>query len=135
MISIPNTRVFCDTSFFYASIDPEDENHLKAKEIAKRLNEKKIALYCTEAIIFETITLLRYRFSYEGALNFLKKIKPELNVVRLDKYYYSKVDFWFEKLSRDKLLSYCDVISYVAVREKLDDIHAFLLIEILRLWD
>jgi predicted nucleic acid-binding protein len=122
MISIPDTKVFCDTSFFYASIDPKDENHDKAKEITKALDKNNIALYCTKAIIFETITLLRYRFSYDVALKFIKEVKPKLNIVQFDENLYSRVDFWFEKLSKDKKLSYCDIISYVAVREILGDI-------------
>ena len=57
-----------------------------------------------------------------NSLFFFRDKKPELNIVRLDEYFYSKADFWFKKLSKDKLLSYYDVISYVVVREKLDDI-------------
>jgi len=121
MISLPYARVFCDTSFFYASIDPDDENHSRAIQIAQELDENNIALYCTKAIIFETITLLRYRFSFDGALQFIKEVRPKLNVVRLNENFYTQVDFWFEKLSKDKRLSYCDIISYVVVREILDD--------------
>ena len=28
MIAIPGSKLFCDTSFFYAALDPDDENHL-----------------------------------------------------------------------------------------------------------
>lgn len=121
MISIPYAKVFCDSSFFYASLDPDDEYHARASQIAQELDKNIIALYCTKAIIFETITLLRYRFSFDGALKFIKEVKPGLNVVQLNENHYTQVDFWFEKLSKDKRLSYCDIISYVVVREILND--------------
>jgi len=121
MISIPYAKVFCDSSFFYSSLDPDDEYHSKAVQIAQELEKNVTALYCTKAIIFETITLLRYRFSFDGAIKFIKEVKPKLNVIQLNENQYTQVDFWFEKLSKDKRLSYCDIISYIVVREILNN--------------
>jgi len=122
MISIPGSKLFCDTSFFYAALDPNDENHQRAKAISKTLKMKKVSLYCTRDIIVETITLLRYRFSYKGAIKFIKDVKPKLNVIQSDPTIDAKAESLFIKLNVDKKLSYCDIISYIVVQDVLNNI-------------
>jgi len=122
MISIPGSKLFCDTSFFYAALDPNDENHPRAKAISQVLKQKRISLYCTRDIIIETITLLRYRFSYKGAMKFIKDVKPKLNIIQPDPTIDAKAESLFEKLNMDKKLSYCDIVSYIVVKDFLNDI-------------
>ncbi|MFQ5825590.1 MAG: type II toxin-antitoxin system VapC family toxin [bacterium] len=122
MIAIPSNKLFCDTSFFYAAIDPQDVNHKKAKEVSEICKRKKIALYCTRDIIVETITLLLYRFSYLGAIEFIKNVKPKLNIIWPQPHLDTKAEIMFEKMSKDHKLSYCDIVSYIVVKKILDDI-------------
>jgi len=52
-------------------------------------------------------------------MEFLNNIKPQLNILYPNEDLDSKVAQLFEKLSRDKKLSFCDIMSYVVVAEIL----------------
>jgi predicted nucleic acid-binding protein len=75
------SRLFCDTSFFYACLDPNDSNHNRAEELTADAVASSATFVTTWDIISETVTLLRYRRGYQPALRFLEEIKPHLTVV------------------------------------------------------
>ena len=75
------SRLFCDTSFFYACLDPNDSNHNRAEELTADAAASSVTFVTTWDIISETVTLLRYRLGYQPALRFLEEIKPHLTVV------------------------------------------------------
>ena len=75
------TRLFCDTSFFYACLDPNDSNHNRAEALTADAVASSATFVTTWDIISETVTLLRYRLGYQPALRFLEQIKPHLTVV------------------------------------------------------
>ncbi|MBI2091346.1 MAG: type II toxin-antitoxin system VapC family toxin, partial [Deltaproteobacteria bacterium] len=75
------SRLFCDTSFFYACFDQRDVNHQRAKEISEDAAAAGSGLYVTWDIISETLTLLRYRRTYREALTFLTEVKPRLHII------------------------------------------------------
>lgn len=79
-------------------------------------------LYTTWDVISETITLLRYRASYQLAVQFLESIKPSLLIVSYDASIRKAAEEIFKKLSKDKRLSFCDAISYVVVIHILNDV-------------
>lgn len=117
----PRNRAFCDTSFFFAALCPEDTNYEKSGEVLAFCLEKAITLYTTWDVVSETVTLLRYRADYKTAVLFLEKIKPTLSLVRYDDSVRSAAENVFKKLSKDKRLSFCDAISYVVVAHVLDN--------------
>ncbi len=47
----------------------------------------------------ETVTLLRYRHSYQAAVTFLRHILPRLNLVYLSSDDRARALDWFRKLS------------------------------------
>lgn len=115
-------RVFCDTSFFYASLDPYDVNHRTAKNLATWAAENAINFYSTWDIVSETATLLLNRASYKAAISFLDEIKPTLNIATYDETIRNQAEEIFKKFGKDKCLSYCDAISFVVVTVLLDNI-------------
>ncbi|MBI4683660.1 MAG: type II toxin-antitoxin system VapC family toxin [Nitrospirae bacterium] len=115
-------KVFCDTSFFFASLCPDDFNFEKAGELLEYCKENKTVLYTTWDIIGETITLIRYRADYNTAVEFFDKVKPALSIVRFDDSVRIAAETVFRKLSKDKRLSFCDAISYVVITHMLDNI-------------
>jgi predicted nucleic acid-binding protein len=119
-VNFPRNKAFCDTSFFFASLWPEDSNYGKAGEVLTFCNENAVMLHTTWDVISETVTLLRYRASYRTAVQFIDGIKPTLAVVRYDDSIRSAAEEVFKKLSRDKRLSFCDALSYVLVTHVLD---------------
>ncbi len=115
-MTIPSC-VFCDTSFFYACLDPKDVNHARASEIVMDAAEGT-SLFTTWDIISETVTLLRYRRHYSAAVLFLDEVKPGLRIVA----YGDRVREHAERIfkQRDHRLSFCDAISFVVVTTLLD---------------
>jgi predicted nucleic acid-binding protein len=74
-------RLFCDTSFFYACLDPADANHGRAKAIVEEAADVGATFLTTWDIISETVTLLHYRKGFRAAVTFLTEIKPRLRIV------------------------------------------------------
>ncbi len=119
-MNFPQSRAFCDTSFFFASLHPGDTNYVRAGEILAECLEKSVTLHTTWDVVSETVTLLRYGASYKTAVRFLDVIKPALAIVRYDDSVRSAAEEVFKKLSKDKKLSYCDALSFVIITELLD---------------
>lgn len=115
-------RLFCDTSFFYACLDPADVNHERARVIVEDATARGVALLATWDIISETVTLLRYRRSFEAALTFLAEVKPRLHIVAYGDRVRDEAEKIFRQYGRDHRLSFCDAISFVVVTSLLDHI-------------
>ena len=122
---LPQRKVFCDTSFFFASLCPDDTNYNKAEELLKYCVEYAVTLFTTHDVISETVTLLRYRSSYSMAVKFLDVVKPDLAVVLYDDSVRTAAEDVFKKLAKDKRLSLCDAISYVVITHMLENIPCF----------
>ena len=114
------SALFCDTSFFYACLDKRDHDHHVAKALAIWVEDQQVPLVTTWEIVVETLTLLRYRHSYQAAMTFLYQILPRLNLIYLSSDDRAKALDWFRRISQDKKISVCDAISYTVVRERLN---------------
>jgi len=112
-------RVFCDTSFFYACLDPRDINHDHSSEIVADAAEGT-TLFTTWDIISETATLLRYRRHYPAAVLFLDEVKPGLWIVAYGDRVREDAEQIFKHYGRDHRLSFCDALSFVVVTTLLD---------------
>ncbi len=120
-MNFPQSRAFCDTSFFFASLYTGDTNYDRAGDILAECQARSITLHTTWDIVSETVTLLRYRAGYKTAVQFLDVIKPALAIVRYDDSVRSAAEKIFKKLSKDKKLSYCDALSFVIINGLLDN--------------
>jgi predicted nucleic acid-binding protein len=114
------SALFADTSFFYALLDRKDQDHRAAKALASWVQNQQVPLVATWEIVVETVTLLRYRYSYQAAMTFIGQILPQLNLIYLTTEDRAKALDWFRRLSRDKRISVCDAVSYLVVREHLN---------------
>ena len=112
--------VFCDTSFFYASLEPRDVNHQRARFLLEEAMADSVVFYCTWDIISETVTLLRYRCSHGRALQFLDHVKPSLRLIPYDTSIQQLAEEIFRRFGRDKKLSLCDALSFVVVTVRLN---------------
>lgn len=122
---VPQGKAFCDTSFFFASLHADDTHFDRAGVMLEHCVKDTITLYTTHDVVSETATLLRYRASYQTALQFLDVIKPTLAVVSYDNSVRTAAEEVFKKLARDKRLSYCDAISYIVITQLLENIPCF----------
>lgn len=117
--------VFCDTSFFYACLDPKDTNHARAQALVTESASLGTAFGTTWDIISETVTLLRYRRNYQAALAFLTNVKPELHIVGYGDRVREEAEQIFRSYARDHRLSFCDAVSFVVVTTLLDHAPCF----------
>lgn len=113
-------RTFCDTSFFYACLDPRDANNDRAEALVAEAVEAGCRLYTTWDVVSETVTLSRYRLSFRVALAFLDEVRPLLHIVRYGERVRAEAETVFRKYGRDHRLSFCDAISFVVVTTLLD---------------
>lgn len=120
-MSLP-ARVFCDTSFFYACLDPADANHDPAGELVERAAAAGTDLLTTWDVVSETATLLRYRCTYDAARAFLREIRPTLRIVPYGDETRAEAEEIFLRYGKERRLSYCDAISFVIVTALLDDL-------------
>ncbi|HLG28818.1 MAG TPA: PIN domain-containing protein [Candidatus Brocadiales bacterium] len=120
-LNLPDNKVFCDTSFFFASLCPHDTNFEKAGALLEYCKDNAVSIYTTWDIISETATLLRYRASHKVAVEFIDEVKPVLSIIKYDDTIRDAAEKVFKKLSRDKRLSFCDAISFLVITELLED--------------
>ena len=115
------SRLFCDTSFFYACLDPDDSNHDRAEELTDDAAASAAAIFTTWDIVSETITLLRYRKGFKEAATFLDEVKPNLTIVDYGQRVRDEAEQIFRRRGRLRRLSFCDAISFVVVTTLLSD--------------
>jgi predicted nucleic acid-binding protein len=62
--------IFVDTGFFFAFFSETDRNHARAVEVFQEFEGRRLpdVLLTTDHVVFETITLTRYRISHERAV-------------------------------------------------------------------
>jgi len=118
-------RVFCDTSFFHACLDPSDTHHRRARAIVPEVVAARVALWTTWDVINETATLLRYRVGYSAALTFVDEMYPRLRVVEYGAELRAQAVEVFRRYGRERRLSLCDAISFVVVTTLLDRVPCF----------
>lgn len=115
-------RLFCDTSFFYACLDPADANYGRARVLVEEAATSNSTFHVTWDIVSETVTLLRYRRSYAVALTFLTEVKPELQILNYGDAIRAEAEEIFRRYGRHRRLSFCDAISFVVVTTLLDNV-------------
>jgi uncharacterized protein len=113
-------KVFADTSYFFALLDPRDSSHEKAVEISQAVTNLRLNVYTTWDVVVETVTLLRYRSGFDLAKIFLTDVKPDLILVYPAQAEREAAIQLFLRRSRDLKLSLCDLISFTIVSTRLD---------------
>jgi predicted nucleic acid-binding protein len=116
---------FCDTSFFYACLDPKDANHGRARILVDESASAGTTWCTTWDIVSETVTLLRYRRNAQTALAFLSEVKPSLQIVPYGDRVRDEAEDMFRTYARDHRLSFCDAISFIVITSLLDHVPCF----------
>lgn len=115
-------RVYADTSYYYAVADARDAHHAEARAVSQRVASLGWGVVSSWEVIVETITLLRYRHGYRGAVAFIEHVLPAIEVIYITDAIRQHALTKFRRLARDKHLSLCDIISYLLVTEHLGGI-------------
>jgi predicted nucleic acid-binding protein len=117
MIPLTAERVFCDTSFFFATLDPHDTHHAAAQERVQVCAEQRVSLLTTWEVLGETLTLLRYRLGASWAARFLDEVRPSLQLIAPSEAVREEALLLFRR--SPLRLSYCDALSCLVVTSVL----------------
>jgi predicted nucleic acid-binding protein len=118
-------RIFCDTSFFHACLDPSDAHHPQAHRLVAEAAAAGTALWTTWDVASETVTLLRHRVGPAPALAFVEGLYPRLHLVEYGIEVRAQALDVFRRYGRERHLSLCDAISFVVVTTLLDRMPCF----------
>ncbi len=73
-------KIFVDTSAFYALLDEDDQNHLRAKTAWTDILSNENTLITSNYILVETIALLQNRLGMEAVRGFEEDLLPLTNI-------------------------------------------------------
>jgi predicted nucleic acid-binding protein len=118
-------RVFCDTSFFHACLDPSDTHHPQAYSLVAEATAARVALHTTWDVVGETVTLLRYRVSHASALSFVDVLYPRLQLVEYGAELRAQALDVVRRSGHERRLSLCDATSFVVVTTLLERMPCF----------
>ena len=112
-------RVFVDTSAFFAHLVAEDTQHARARDLFERASRESWSLISTNAVVWETYTLLRIRArnGREPGLGFLEDIEDGLCDIERVRHLDEARAIDLLKQHADKKYSFCDALSFVVMEQ------------------
>jgi uncharacterized protein len=111
------SAVFTDTSGLLALLNPEDENHARAKGAFTDLRARRASLVSTSFVLVETYALLGRRFGLDAVRNFRSDFAPLIEVVWVDEpLHEAGLDLLLGR--RTRRLSLVDAVSFVTMRQR-----------------
>lgn len=110
-------KIFVDISGWVALFVEDDKHHLKAKTVFEEIKKSKAALYTSDYIIDETITVIQARGGYQqslvvGEVFFTSKI-IEIVSVFPDHFHAA---WQLHKKYQDKEFSFTDLTSFSIIK-------------------
>jgi predicted nucleic acid-binding protein len=109
-----NSKIFVDTSAFYALLDRSEENHKAAAALWPNLLDINITLLTTNYVVSETTALLQNRIGFEAANLWWKDILGTLDVLWIDSETHERGFALWLNLGR-RGLSCFDCVSFVTM--------------------
>ena len=109
-----NSKIFADTSAFYALLDRSDKHHKAASALWPNLLDINITLLTTNYVVSETIALLQNRIGFEAAKLWYKDILGVLEIWWVDAETHQRAYELWLNFGR-KRLSLVDCVSFVAM--------------------
>ncbi len=107
-------KVFVDTGFWYALNDRLDPAHARALASFK---ENTLPLVTSKAVLWETLTLIRYRLGHHLAVQFGEEIMTDARVGFLEIGQQDEREAWrVFRRHHDQRLSFTDCLSFTLMR-------------------
>ena len=111
-----NSKIFADTSAFYALLDRSDKHHKEASALWPDLLDINITLLTTNYVVSETIALLQNRIGFKAANLWCKDILEILDVLWIDAETHERGFALWLNLGR-RGLSLVDCVSFVTIHQ------------------
>ena len=109
-----NSKVYVDTSAFYALIDRSDRYHAQASALWPDLLDDGIAMITSNYVVWETVGLLQKKIGFAAASLWHKDILGVLDVQWVNPSGYQQAFELWLSLGR-KRLSLVDCVSFVTM--------------------
>ena len=112
--------IFVDTSFLLAFFSEDDADHERVAEVFESFKGRHLPelLLTTDHVVFETITLARYRISHERAVFVGERLYSE-KIVQIYRASFEEQRAAFDYFKRyaDKKYSAVDCLSFVVMEK------------------
>jgi predicted nucleic acid-binding protein len=113
---LSNSKIYVDTSAFYALLDRSDRYHSQASVLWPDLLHDNITLLTTNYVVWETVGLLQKRIGFEAASLWYKDILGVLDVLWVNaRTHQLAYELWLN-LGRRRL-SLVDCVSFVTMHQ------------------
>lgn len=111
-------RVFVDASAFIALVVEKDFNHVRAAEIAARLELEKAELITSNMIIAEVLTVIGMRFSKTLAVEFGERImKGGIEIIHPSAFAFEHAwRIWKDEPHKD--VGFVDAMSFALIESE-----------------
>ena len=111
-----SSKVFVDTSAFYALVSETDQEHATARSIRDALKNEPAGLLTTNYVFLETVSLLQRRHGMDAAKRFGDFVVEEVDMVWItESQHRGAWDYWKQRGIRGLSLVDCSCI--VVMRE------------------
>lgn len=110
--------IFVDTSFLFAFFNESDKNHRRVVEVFQEFEGRNLPelLLTTDHVVFETITLTRYRVSHERAAFVGERLYSEkMARIRRTSFDEQRAAFEYFKRHAGQKYSTVDCLSFVVM--------------------
>ena len=111
---LSNSKIYVDTSAFYALIDRSDRYHVQASSLWPTLLEDDVALITSNYVVWETVGLLKKRIGFAAANLWCKDILGVLDVFWVNANTHHRAYQLWLNLGR-RGLSLVDCVSFVTM--------------------
>ena len=111
---INNSKIFVDTSAFYALLDRSDRYHKEASALWPDLLDKNVTLVTSNYVVSETIALLQKKIGFEAANVWYRDILGVLDICWIDEDTHQRAYELWLNLGRRKL-SLVDCVSFITM--------------------
>jgi len=108
-------RVFVDSSAFYAILDANDENHIRAKELWTDLVAGKASLFTSSYVLVETMALVQHRLGIAAVRTLQEDILPVVQVQWIGEGFHQAGSIAALAAGRQQL-SLVDCVSFEVMR-------------------
>ncbi len=109
-----SSKIYVDTSAFFALIDRSDKHHKQASVMWPALLDENITIITSNYVVSETVELLQSKIGFEAARLWYKDILGVMEVWWVDANVHDRAyDLWLNLGRRQ--LSFFDCVSFVTM--------------------